>query len=59
MDSFTFSLRFCLRGGKFLPGYIGGFAFSGKLLDWAEEGRMPCEMEMTALRTGLVSLKDK
>src|ERR1017187_4461129 len=22
MDSFTFSLRFCLRGGKFLPGYM-------------------------------------
>src|ERR1035438_5484942 len=26
MDSFTFSLRFCLRGGKFLPGYM--------LCDW-------------------------
>jgi len=22
IDSFTFSLRFCLRGGKFLPGYM-------------------------------------
>src|ERR1017187_4249233 len=21
-DSFSFSLRFCLRGGKFLPGYM-------------------------------------
>src|SRR5204863_7013003 len=27
MDSFTFSLRFCRRGGKFLGGYILDYTF--------------------------------
>src|SRR5690349_20234664 len=41
MDSFTFSLRFCLRGGKFLGGYIR-YLFNWKWKhtegDWAPLG---------------------
>src|ERR1019366_1694082 len=40
MDSFTFSLRFCLRGGKFLPGYIG-YTFVGRLERHKDRGWEP------------------
>src|SRR5579863_641348 len=50
MDSFTFSLRFCLRGGKFLPGYIFDYAFKAGLRKSAASGWDNC---------GLVRIKDK
>src|SRR5947209_3937246 len=57
IDSFTFSLRFCRRGGKFLPGYIGYAWFSVDLRRHAEVGGMPDGI--LGLRIGMVRKRDK
>jgi hypothetical protein len=56
MDSFTFSLRFCLRGGKFLGGYIIYALFVG-LRDVGLAG----DMHQKALWAGreMVKARDK
>src|SRR6266566_2160695 len=57
MDSFTFSLRFCLRGGKFLPGYIWGYTFDGKLRK--PRGWRPTPPETLSSRIEMVRIGDK
>src|SRR5689334_420298 len=56
MNSFTFSLRFCLRGGKFLPGYIG-YARNSVLKMEKQAGGVPTANCGPA--SGLVRIRDK
>src|SRR6185312_6141614 len=56
IDSFTFSLRFCLRGGKFLPGYIC-YTFVGRLGRHKDRGWEP--RRTLSSRIGMIRSEEK